>query len=104
MNRTNSHLVSDRVNRLVRKPDAGKRPVRFDERGVETEHQPPRHSSTLLIFFGHAKAELTPSSLDTDFLTPICSRSGKLGAPCRFHQGGVGVTRNLKFIPSDRAR
>jgi hypothetical protein len=24
-------------------------PVRFDERGVETERQPPRHSSTLLM-------------------------------------------------------
>ena len=31
---------------LVREPDAGKPPVRFDERGVETERQPPRHSST----------------------------------------------------------
>ena len=34
---------------LVREPDAGKRPVRFDERGVETEHKPPRHSSTLPV-------------------------------------------------------
>ncbi len=33
---------------LVREPDAGNPPVRFDERGVETERQPPRHSSTLL--------------------------------------------------------
>ena len=53
---------------LVREPDAGNRPVRFDERGVETEHgrdtvtlaterasnreyklrpKPPRHFSTL---------------------------------------------------------
>ena len=30
--------MSERVNRLVRKPDAGKRPVRFDERDVETGH------------------------------------------------------------------
>jgi RNA-directed DNA polymerase len=34
---------------LVREPDAGYPPVRFDERGVETERQSLRHSSTLLI-------------------------------------------------------
>ncbi len=33
---------------LVREPDAGNPPVRFDERGVETEPRSPRHSSTLL--------------------------------------------------------
>ena len=31
-------LVGDRVNHLVRKPDAGNPHVRFDERDVETEH------------------------------------------------------------------
>jgi hypothetical protein len=30
--------VGDRVNRLVREPDAENPHVRFDERGVETEH------------------------------------------------------------------
>src|SRR5271165_5797320 len=38
---------------LVREPDAGNPPVRFDERGVETEYghptMPPRHTSTLLL-------------------------------------------------------
>jgi hypothetical protein len=30
--------VGESVSRLVRKLDAGKPPVQFDERGVETEH------------------------------------------------------------------
>ena len=38
---------------LVREPDGGNPPVRFDERGVETEYghltMPPRHTSTLLL-------------------------------------------------------
>ena len=38
---------------LVREPDAGNPPVRFDERGVEAEYghptMPPRHTSTLLL-------------------------------------------------------
>jgi hypothetical protein len=31
---------------LIREPDAGKPPVRFDERGVETERQSRRHRAT----------------------------------------------------------
>ncbi len=36
--REDQPFVSERVNRLARKPDAGERPVRFDERGVEPGH------------------------------------------------------------------
>jgi hypothetical protein len=38
---------------LLREPDAGNPPVRFDERDVETERlAPPRHVSTpLLLLF-----------------------------------------------------
>ena len=35
---TRQLFVGERVSRLVRKLDAGKPPVQFDERGVETEH------------------------------------------------------------------
>ena len=39
MNLVTNRLVSERVSRLVRKLDAGKPPVQFDERGVETERR-----------------------------------------------------------------
>ena len=31
------------------KPDAGNPPVRFDERGAETEHRSPRRFSKMLL-------------------------------------------------------
>src|SRR5262245_46548932 len=43
---------------LVREPDAGKPPVRFDEREVETELRPPRHLSTLPITAGWGHSTL----------------------------------------------
>ena len=49
-------LVSDRVKRLVRKLDAGNRPVRFDERGVETGSQT---TSPLLDSTQFPKLEVT---------------------------------------------
>ncbi|HEY2423309.1 MAG TPA: hypothetical protein VGH55_04345 [Chthoniobacterales bacterium] len=40
---------------LVRKPDAGKLHVRFDERDLETGHRPPRQISTLRPKIGGAR-------------------------------------------------
>ena len=49
---------------LVREPDAGNPPVRFDERGVETEYghptMPPRHTSTLLLILAVSPFLLRP--------------------------------------------
>ncbi|HEY5893543.1 MAG TPA: hypothetical protein VIT91_09960, partial [Chthoniobacterales bacterium] len=39
---------------LVRKPDAGKPHVRFDERGVETERPTNRHRATPRLYFREA--------------------------------------------------
>ena len=54
---------------LVREPDAGNPPVRFDERGVETEYghptMPPRHTSTLLLILA-ASSFLLPFLLLQD--------------------------------------
>ena len=51
--RSAGRFVSDRVNRLVRKLDAGKPPVQFDERGVETDqaHRPCWSETTTLVYF-----------------------------------------------------
>src|SRR5262249_40958355 len=74
---------------LVREPDAGNLHVRFDERGVETEHDhpmmPPRHTSTLR-FTGMTRS-LASRGCRTHASTRAFTLPGFLDTRCRHPPG-----------------
>ena len=94
---------------LVREPDAGKPPVRFDERGVKTENgeaseapateragnryaepKPPRHSSTLLILSGSENSVSVCAVIRHRFPVGASPTRPSLIAPAGSYRSGGG--------------
>ena len=87
--------MGDSMNYLVRKPDAGKPHVRFDERGVETE-------STASYSGTSNRKGWSPLRLRLNFTAPLLdSTNSRMPRCCQFSEDRKEPSAGL-MIPPDK--
>jgi hypothetical protein len=92
---TRAHCATTVVRpmKLVGKPDAGNRHVRFDERGQETECcHTAQATACALLYTHHARASTTtafnpPNANEFDMAIRSCAWRATLGTKSRSHAG-----------------